>query len=478
MFQWGVPSATYTMPTLRQSNLTSMTQDIPLASLTLTFRDAIRAAHRLGLQYIWIDSLCIIQDSAADWARESVTMCDIYNGSTINLAAAASDSGAGGCFRARDAAHVRPCGIRVLRRVVEADNRESDQHDYDCWEPMWDRAWDAQVDQAPLYARAWVQQERLLAPRTLNFGATQLLWECNDRAAWEGNPEGHQSGLMKTKLHNTVLGAKLWPDVVRRYCATSLTFQSDKLVALSGIAKFLHQMYPAAYDEYHAGMWRRDVERQMFWTAGVRDASGLGPLKGTLRPRPEGNTVPTWSWASTEGPVFMRELGKMGRVRMAFRVVDVRVEPRGEDVFGQVTRGTMTVAGLPLKTARLTFRDDEAAREGKYELDGIPFPSGLLHLDVHLPPRYNGTTVYLLPAICTSFSKSWPGQDKETNCFVLAETQKNKGEYERLGLLLYSFEFPRCVELQAAPGRMEEELYLRVDGGDDDPNFAHVITIV
>lgn len=454
------------MPTLREENLSSMTQDIPLASLTPTFVHAIRAAHRLGLDYLWIDSLCIIQDSAPDWARESVTMCDIYNGSALNLAAAASASGAGGCFRARDPARVRPCGIRVL---VGAEGRG-------CWEPRWDGAWEAQVEEAPLYARAWVQQERLLAPRTLNFGETQLFWECNNLAAWESNPEGHASGLLKKKLHLEMFGGKLWPEIVKKYCATSLTFQSDKLVALSGIAKYLHGLYPTPYDEYHAGMWRRDMERQMFWTAGVRDASGIGPLRGTLRQRPEGNTAPTWSWASTEGPVYMRDLGQMGRVRMAFRVVDVSVKPRGDDVFGQVEGGKMTVAGLPLKTARITFRDEEAL-EGKYDLDGIPFPSGLLQLDVHLPSRYNNTTVYLLPALCTSASKNWPGQDKETNCFVLGATVQ-KGEYERLGLLLYNFEFPRSVELQAAPAKMEEDLYLRVDENEESPNFKHVISIV
>lgn len=273
-----------------------------------------------------------------------------------------------------------------------------------------------------------------------------------------------------------MLGVKLWPDIVREYCATSLTFQSDKLVALSGIAKFLHSLYPTTYDDYYAGLWRRDLERQMFWTAGVRDVSGLGRLKGTLKPRPEGNTAPTWSWASTDGPVYIRDLGQMSRVRMAFRVEDVSVKPRGDDVFGQVEGGKLTVVGLPLKTAKLTFRE-EGALEGRYELDGIPFPSGVLHFDVQQAPTYNNTTVYFLPALCSSFLSKWPGQEKETCCFVLAATQ-HKGEYERVGFLLHKFDFPPSLEFQAASAKMDEELYLRVDESEERPKFTHVISIV
>jgi hypothetical protein len=84
--------------TLTTSNLAGFQHEIPLKELPKTFQEAIYVTRYLGLQYIWIDSLCILQDSSEDWAKESVQMADVYGAAEINIAATGAADGSGGCF--------------------------------------------------------------------------------------------------------------------------------------------------------------------------------------------------------------------------------------------------------------------------------------------------------------------------------------------------------------------------------------------
>jgi hypothetical protein len=83
---------------LCKENLQDLQECVPETELTNTFCDAIYITRSLGLDYLWIDSLCIIQDDEQDWQRESALMSRVYGGSTINIAAAGSFDGNGGCL--------------------------------------------------------------------------------------------------------------------------------------------------------------------------------------------------------------------------------------------------------------------------------------------------------------------------------------------------------------------------------------------
>lgn len=91
---WGISA----FPKLTQSSLGSFMSSIPTEELTRTFTDAISITRALGIDYLWIDSLCIIQDSDQDWQTESALMSSVYSGSKINIAAAAAHDGTEGCF--------------------------------------------------------------------------------------------------------------------------------------------------------------------------------------------------------------------------------------------------------------------------------------------------------------------------------------------------------------------------------------------
>ena len=98
--------------TLQRENIQLFQEEIPADGLTKTFKDVILAASRLGFQYVWIDSLCIIQDNSEDWEREASMMADVYAGSKLNFAATAAKDGRRGMLFKRDQQHYRPCLIK------------------------------------------------------------------------------------------------------------------------------------------------------------------------------------------------------------------------------------------------------------------------------------------------------------------------------------------------------------------------------
>jgi hypothetical protein len=108
--RWGIGSTA----TLREDTLDTQKSGISISSLPATFQDAIKLTRFLGPRYLWIDSLCIIQDSVADWQTESATMPGIYQNAFVTIAAASTKDSHGGIFVERAwAKHSMPCVLPV-----------------------------------------------------------------------------------------------------------------------------------------------------------------------------------------------------------------------------------------------------------------------------------------------------------------------------------------------------------------------------
>ena len=158
---------------LRQENLLSMIHEIDPSELSWTFRDAITVTRRIGLQYLWIDSLCIIQDSIEDWTRESSKMREVYKNCLVNISATAAPNGDSGCFWARNPASARTCRViieRAAKGKMMAKSRTFDLVPRQLWADS--------IFKAPLTRRGWVVQEQFLAPRIIHFSRYQVFWEC------------------------------------------------------------------------------------------------------------------------------------------------------------------------------------------------------------------------------------------------------------------------------------------------------------
>ncbi|CAG7555310.1 unnamed protein product [Fusarium equiseti] len=294
---------------LLRTNLQEFMDAISMDAIPRTFQDAIYATWRLGFQYLWIDSLCIIQDSKDDWNFESSLMAQVYSGCVLNLAAVSSNNSTGGLFQSRPPSYLGPRFISV----------ESMQDGFKSYYQLWDKSvWPATFEFAKLNTRAWVMQERLLSPRTLGFTESQLFWECRCNRSCEEFPSGYPSELFerwqrdfpqpglqgKLKIHSLShyadgrfqddRGRRLslaWHNLVMDYSKNSITYEQDKLPAISGLASLFAQQLGTAY---HAGLWSSTLLSDLLWTANPGDYAVNRPLE---------YRAPLWSWASVKCPV-------------------------------------------------------------------------------------------------------------------------------------------------------------------------------
>ncbi|KAK5206930.1 hypothetical protein LTR47_006383 [Exophiala xenobiotica] len=368
---WGTPD----IFKLKQANLEAMQANIPFESLPRTFQDAIAVTANLGFQYIWIDSLCIIQDSSEDWVNESALMGKIYQNSRLNLGATASKDSFGGLSCLRDPSTIQPTVVKILyqralkwnQSLLKWTTETSDIVPKDYYviddRPSFKSRY---LDEAPLHRRAWVFQERLLSARMIHFAQDQLYWECRHLEACETYPDGlPETTYLGTPLTKDVLvrgktdietGTSLsdfdhearqvhWSYIVETFTRGALSNLSDKLVAISAVARQMQRLLRG--DEYLAGMWRKSLRREILWKV-----AGQGSY------RPSGiYRAPTWCWTSVEGAISYHVCWQKPRSlthtseRILADVMSASVD--GANIMqGQVRQGSLTLRGR-LFVARL-----------------------------------------------------------------------------------------------------------------------------
>lgn len=321
---------------LLKSNLATFQQSMPVDELPKTFRDAMEVCKRLELRYIWIDSLCIIQDSPEDWDYESRRMGDVYSLALFNIAATRAKDGTVGCFARRSLMEVEPCKVYSTWSGLPATSYYC--HDF----KMPERS----LDQAPLLERAWVIQELALAPRIVHFTQTQIFWECLERRACESFPDRiPKNSVIKLGINAAAIKSDLvshpphmwrdvlWAKLVQQYTKAKLTFaMKDKYIAISGLARKL-----IPQDEYVAGHRKSHILHELQWTA---EPSMHYGIKRHVDAR-----APSWSWASIDGPVLLRQLIQEDQSYYV-EILEFFIQTATDDPYGPVQRAYLRFKGL------------------------------------------------------------------------------------------------------------------------------------
>ncbi|KAK4239753.1 heterokaryon incompatibility protein-domain-containing protein [Achaetomium macrosporum] len=273
-----------------KKTLRSHLRKIPWESLPNTFRDAIRFTRALGIPYIWIDSLCIIQDDRHDWLRESQKVARIFQNCYLTVAATAGADGRAGLYTYRGARSTPVTTTTVDGRAQTVFVRAVPNH-MDKWASNRFNRKDF-----PLLTRGWVLQERILSPRVLHFGSRELLWECNKESYCQcGTQQSDEHEFTKPALHaqkhSDIHGdmQHYWRDLVEEYSRLSLTRSSDKLPAIAGLASDVssHRGGAQYLAEGYFGNDPRYAERsyrRTRWRA------------------------PSWSWASIDGTIMRPQM--------------------------------------------------------------------------------------------------------------------------------------------------------------------------
>ena len=293
----------------------------------------------MDIRFLWIDSLCIIQDSKTDWEQESSQMGLIYGNGCINIAADAAEDGDQGFL---------PVGksLCVPYTVHVADGGLHGQ--------LWLKP--AKSKRLVLYSgnlrrRGWVLQEYVLSPCSLRYSRDGVRWECRQESKYqedlldEENSWRRETRELKSfpslldsipPLSKAAISEVMtvWRKLISEYSRKQLTRETDKLPAVSGLAARIRD---ATGETYLAGLWACDLPMALQWQS-------ENPVW-----RAREYYAPSWSWASCGKSCPIIYPASAGRSEVT--ILDASITPAGTDPLGSVSDGFIKLEGLVQKAA-------------------------------------------------------------------------------------------------------------------------------
>ena len=464
---------------LKKETEGSLKAGVDISTLDATIRDAIIVSRGLGIQHLWVDSLCIFQDQRSDWLEQSSQMSYIYGHSTVTIASVDTDDVSGNFLRPRETQSVGMSWNANPNQGAREEDRDPPQ-------VYVSHAWPDQRDQlmGPWSKRAWTLQEGLLPNRILFYSSRQIAWKCCSVVEYEralqhvpwtefgfsirdepgGRPFWKFDLFTKFKLlpkylespecHSAHDRYHIWYDIVEDYTGRGVTCRRDRLVAISGIAK----MYGMALhgDRYLAGLWQLDILPGLLWYA-----KGL-ELFGSKRSQSTDVEInaPSWSWANAPSGYTIRNdwVNKSFRSPGPATLEGVSfglMEPNNP--FGGVLNAKLTIHGPLYRFSRLYH---PAWRSPVSNLSA--FERHLSHVvELDYGERATGFSREGCYAALL-LMQELPSHDDRRDALILQNLPSHKDKrstiFERLGVLKLSFPgIPVSPSLSRKIGRFEPE---------------------
>jgi hypothetical protein len=283
--------------------ITNFPATLDVEVLPKTLADAISITRRLGYQYLWAAPFCIIQENKCDWDEESSKFASIYGQAALMLSATVAEDSNSGILHQRHVLYSPALGTNKNRYLRLHLLR---------WK------WD--IECSFLARRAWAGIERMLAPRIIHFTKRQMIWECAAGVQFEASgiiDKRHGSGQVRqcyrkqvmqpyiekalldhpveveavgseAEMLREVARFEAWHNCVDEFSGRDLSVSSDKLPAMTPIAKIIDD---GNMGDYLAGVWSKTIAFGLAW----------GRSYALLKPSPT-YRAPSWSWASVDGP--------------------------------------------------------------------------------------------------------------------------------------------------------------------------------
>lgn len=281
---WGDPSELESRPpfTTKTTNIQDLQQSgMAISSLPLTIQQALWLCRTLDIRYIWIDSLCIIQNLPEDWEREATKMETVYARSKVTIIAASSTSCHSGfldvrlCYTHLTVPPNSPFRLSAKVRCKSGFHRKRDEF---------------QFISDPIDSRGWTVQEELLSSRYLKFTKDDIQWVCHAQSTCMCGQQAHTWST--GPWQNTDYPRdreKNWKRFVEELSRRHFTKETDKLVAISSLAKRSAAKFevPEGQAAYIAGLWSSNFVCQLAWAC----------IPGAVR-MTDNYVAPSFSWAS------------------------------------------------------------------------------------------------------------------------------------------------------------------------------------
>lgn len=395
-------------------------------------------------------------------------MGEVYAHGLLNIAATASEDGGGGLFNQACDPSTSPCLVATWR----SDSPEISCGDYMCYK---DLSWFNNIENSPLGRRGWVIQERILSPRIVHFASGELYWECCQEKAAELLPAlsinddgelkkvipypGGQAGTAPERRWVY----QNWNKIVERYTACDLTFGSDKLPAISGLARRAARQLNSGPNHYLAGLWQTNLVNDLLWRVDVETNEYMVAYR-----------APSWSWASINGSILTLSDRAERDLILNVRVKIVSIEmDHGGDPFGQLKGGRLRIQGpfMFLALRGSSHQETRFGMTGSSESFGgtwtdsngitnsIKFDHGMASYEA----AKAGET-YLLIMVTYHLPRCVP----DLCGLVLRPTKKKTGQFTRLGVMLYNRvqNLEDMLKFATDKKNLNEELYQEYDSNN------------
>ena len=421
---------------LTTNNIEVLMKELDVKRLPQTILDAIKVTKTLGFRYLWVDALCIMQDSAEaaaqrDMNQELARMDQVYKNATMTIVAACVPSVTDGFLKDRPGSgqsrfdipcRLGPkqfCAVHIQEHMMYDDDHE------------------------PINTRAWAFQEQLLSPRLLIYASHTLQWQCRTLTCnlggsyhapnWSSAPRlpSMQNLLLDCPKQRQICRQvnldiphpilQHWLRAMTSYSSRKFSLSSDKLPAISGLAV---SYAPIFGPEYFAGIWARSAVQQLCWR---------NPDSRFFFMRPTQYRAPSWSWAALDGQVYFPSFRLTNNASICvpyhcFKIVEWQIRPKAVNFpYGEVTAGKLTITTV-LRAA--TFNPSSSPT--------IRFGAAPSSADTGLIQTAGGSSDtaednYTRPVRCLAMYHSNGPDSPQIAGLILVESSGHSGLFRRMG---------------------------------------------
>ncbi|KAK1845573.1 tol protein [Colletotrichum chrysophilum] len=349
---WGNPAE---IGRTLKENIEDHKNSVPLNALTTTFQNAVETCRFLGIKYIWIDSICIIQnsDSQEDWVSEAARMADIYENAYITIAATKSTASSGGCYSETPKQYIaRPIpGYQNAFSRFKLPGLPTHWYDF------------GRQKELPLLNWGWVYQEMRLSHRVLHFCAQEVIWDCRSGTLRQKESESNEHPRSRSTPEHVHYNDMpyhipskrpdlLWYRLVSEYSNLRLTkTDEDRMAALAGIVKSIQHHHQRG--KYLIGLWENSLILDLCWETAFN-----AYLESRWKSR-----YPSWSWASVHNQVSWDNGVNKAYVPLS-TIEGINVVYDGPDNLGKASEFSMSSITIkaPILKCKVAYASDA---EGK-----------------------------------------------------------------------------------------------------------------
>ena len=336
---WGPPSSMRLTTTTE--TLSTRLNSLSWNELPRVFNDSFVVAQELGLEFIWIDALCILQDDARDWEVEAAKMGAIYQNAHVTIVAANSQSTDHSFLRREESMEQVEIPFTSKKHA-----QVSGQYKVSFSPSGYTTEFVEDVERSQWNERGWTFQERLLSRRVIFFGKRIINFECRTYRQAENYRGTLNRNLAFLKhlqsLDDWRLIQMSWRNLVEEYSGRVFTYNKDRLPALAGLAQELlnswdHDGEPI---QYLAGHFQEGLETDLIWMSGAQSLDTAESVTTTVY------VAPSWSWCSSPGKVLWPKIDASEELRTLCRITSTRTKLVSSNQLGAVTSGSLDILGL------------------------------------------------------------------------------------------------------------------------------------